>query len=33
LLAQEVIPITNLLSPQERVLIFHPEGANSPWPI
>jgi hypothetical protein len=26
--AQEVLPLTNLLSPQEKVLIFHPIGAN-----
>jgi hypothetical protein len=31
--AQEVLPLTNLLSPQEKVLIFNPEGVNSPWPL
>jgi hypothetical protein len=25
--------LTNLLSPQEKDLIFHPEGAISPWPL
>jgi hypothetical protein len=28
LLAQEVLPLTNILSLQENVLIFHPIGAN-----
>jgi hypothetical protein len=32
-LAQEVLPLTNLLSPQEKVLIFDSEGANSLWPL
>jgi hypothetical protein len=31
--AQEVIPLTNLSSPQEKVLTFLPKGANSPWPL
>jgi hypothetical protein len=31
--AQEVLPLTNLLSPQEKVLIFHPIGANLLWPL
>jgi hypothetical protein len=30
---QEVLPLTNLLSPQEKVLIFHPIGANLLWPL
>jgi hypothetical protein len=32
-LAQEVLPLTNLLSPQEKVFIFHPIGANLLWPL
>jgi hypothetical protein len=28
---QEVLPLTNLFSPQEKVLIFHPIGANLLW--
>jgi hypothetical protein len=31
--AQEVLPLTNLLSPQEKVFIFHPEGANLLSPL
>jgi hypothetical protein len=31
--AQEVLPLTKLLSPQEKVLIFHPIGANFLWPL
>jgi hypothetical protein len=30
-LAQEFLPLTNLLSPQEKVLIFHLIGANLLW--
>jgi hypothetical protein len=26
-------PLTNLLPPQEKVLIFYPIGANLPWPL
>jgi hypothetical protein len=32
-LAQEVLPLTNLLSPREKVLIFDPIGANLLWPL
>jgi hypothetical protein len=31
--AQEVLPLTNLSSPQEKVLTFLMKGANSPWPL
>jgi hypothetical protein len=31
--AQEVIPLTNLSSLQEKVLTFLLKGANSPWPL
>jgi hypothetical protein len=31
--AQEVIPLINLSSPQEKVLTFFSKGANSPWPL
>jgi hypothetical protein len=31
--AQEVLPLTNLLSPREKVLIFDPIGANLLWPL
>jgi hypothetical protein len=31
--AQEVLPLTNLISPQEKVLIFNPEGVSLLWPL
>jgi hypothetical protein len=31
--AQEFLPLTNLPSPQEKVLIFHPIGENLLWPL
>jgi hypothetical protein len=31
--AQEVLPLTNLLSLQEKVLIFNPIGASLLWPL
>jgi hypothetical protein len=30
---QEVLPLTNLLSPQEKVLIFHLEWVSLLWPL
>jgi hypothetical protein len=30
---QEVLPLTNLLSPREKVLIFHPEEVSLLWPL
>jgi hypothetical protein len=32
-LAQEVLPIANLLYLQEKVLIFNPTGASLLWPL
>jgi hypothetical protein len=32
-LAQEVLPLTNLLSPQEKFLIIHPEEVSLLWPL
>jgi hypothetical protein len=31
--AQEVLPLTNLSSPKEKVLTFLLKGLNSPWPL
>jgi hypothetical protein len=31
--AQEVLPLTNLFSPQEKVLIFNPTGENLLLPL